>query len=1380
MKSNNPSRELFVMRTKSPQEDSMSFLRRNLFCILLIVCAIPLIFAHNPPPGGDSTNAFFSPELLGGNSSVTGGPFAPALPGELTVNPALSAAEQRITLDASYAAIMSAGDQSGFGHLVNAGALYPTRRGVLGASAHLIKSPFASLPLDTALFMHSSFSKELTDRLHAGIGLLAGVGDGWGLSGEVGILYLAGNLGFLQDSKIGFSVTGLGRTFTPDTWGLDGPNPTGYASAFTPHLGIAGTLVKTKDIKFGLSVDVSAPTVQNFVLDTGLEAVIRDKVTLRTGWNFNMKETAEKAQTYIPSFGIGVNLKLNSPDPDSFLSRQGWSQSEMTPSIGAKPLYEDLYAIGAGFNIRLGVKDTNPPEIAVDYPEPVYFSPNSDGVQDELLVPVTVSDERDIVAWSFVVQDDTGDTVRTIENKEARPEMQDLRSFWTVLTSARQGVALPDQIRWDGSTDSGETAPDGSYTFRITATDDNGNTGLIEAHTVTIDNTPPQITARPPTGANAMIFSPDGDGNKDTFTVALSGSKEDLWKAEFMDAAGTVVRTITTTGEPQDTTWNGQTDSGSIVPDGVYAYRISAVDRAGNTNAEKVDNIIVDTVKPAINISIDHNAFSPNGDSIQDTVRFEPAMPVTTGLVDWTISVKTPDGTAVRTFSGTGAPASIAFDGKDDSGKVLPENRYQAVFAARYSNGHAPEARSAVFELDITPPEAQVRAKEKLFAPVGDGKLETVTFTQQASREESWTGEIIPLTASGQPGGSPVRTFALGPTPESTLVWDGRSNDGKVVPDGQYGYHLTATDRAGNTGTSSVAKVAVNTEKADVILQVNTTSFSPNGDDSKDTLVFTPVLKAATATDRYRLTIARENGSVVKSVTGTGQVPATITWNGIMDPADGSDTGTRAPDGTYRALLEVTLINQQTSRSASPDFVLDTVFPSIEISAPYTLFSPNSDKNRDILPITQRSSKEELWTGTITTGRNTVVRTFTWRGEAEDFEWNATDNTGNRVSDGTYTYSVSSTDRAGNTTTRRLTDIVVDSRTPKAYITAGASAFSPNGDGIRDTQQLSIVASIPEGLASWRINIIPDGNKDAEAAKTWDSTASETLPATIRWDGRDDTGEILRGSYYAELVLNYHKGDRVQARSSSFLVTNEAPELNVRLSPRYFSPDNDGIDDEQYIQLAATSVVPFEEWTFEIREPQGTAGNIFWKTGGKDRITEQIIWDGRSLKGELVQSATDYPFTFTVKDSVGMVSVVRGYIPVDVLVIRDDGQLKIAVPSIIFRENAADFEGLDPEIVEKNVQVLKRIAEIINKFRDYRIQVEGHANNVTGTQREEDAELIPLSRQRAQAVRDFLIRNGVDGSRLSTVGMGGTKPVVERADRENWWKNRRVEFILIK
>jgi len=151
-----------------------------------------------------------------------------------------------------------------------------------------------------------------------------------------------------------------------------------------------------------------------------------------------------------------------------------------------------------------------------------------------------------------------------------------------------------------------------------------------------------------------------------------------------------------------------------------------------------------------------------------------------------------------------------------------------------------------------------------------------------------------------------------------------------------------------------------------------------------------------------------------------------------------------------------------------------------------------------------------------------------------------------------------------------------------------------------------------------------------------------------------------------------------------------------------------------------------------------------------------------------------------VKDDLGMTSVVRGYIPVDVMVIRDGDKLKIAVPSIIFRENAADFNGLASEVVDKNVQVLRRIAEILNKFKDYKVQVEGHANNVTGTQKEEDSELIPLSLQRADAVRTFLIQNGVDSARLSSIGMGGTRPVAKRNDRENWWKNRRVEFILIK
>ena len=68
--------------------------------------AYTFLFAYNPPVGGESANTFFSPDLLGGQASATGGPFGDGNPAELATNPALSAYEQRIIFDLSYAAVV--------------------------------------------------------------------------------------------------------------------------------------------------------------------------------------------------------------------------------------------------------------------------------------------------------------------------------------------------------------------------------------------------------------------------------------------------------------------------------------------------------------------------------------------------------------------------------------------------------------------------------------------------------------------------------------------------------------------------------------------------------------------------------------------------------------------------------------------------------------------------------------------------------------------------------------------------------------------------------------------------------------------------------------------------------------------------------------------------------------------------------------------------------------------------------------------------------------------------------------------------------------------------------------------------------------------------
>jgi flagellar motor protein MotB len=242
------------------------------------------------------------------------------------------------------------------------------------------------------------------------------------------------------------------------------------------------------------------------------------------------------------------------------------------------------------------------------------------------------------------------------------------------------------------------------------------------------------------------------------------------------------------------------------------------------------------------------------------------------------------------------------------------------------------------------------------------------------------------------------------------------------------------------------------------------------------------------------------------------------------------------------------------------------------------------------------------------------------------------------------------------------------------------------------------------------------------------------------------------------------------------------PELAVTFSTRYFSPDNDGVEDQLIVTISAKGKSPIDRWYIEIREPRPPY-LLFSEWSGQGNPPGKIAWDGRSASGELVQSASDYPFKLTVTDIRGNSSVFEGLVEVDVLVIREGENLRVQVPSIVFGSNSGGFEGLDSEVTTVNDLILRRIAQVLNKFNTYRVRVEGHANPTARTERErrqEQAELQSLSEARAKTVVDYLVNLGVERRRLTYFGIGAARPVVGMDDRDNWWKNRRVEFLLVK
>ena len=1016
---------------------------------------------------------------------------------------------------------------------------------------------------------------------------------------------------------------------------------------------------------------------------------------------------------------------------------------------------------------------------------PVYISPNNDGVQDVLEVPLQIKEKRYVSEWAFEIRDEKGNVVRTIGNKEKRPAKVGFKRFFKQLITPKQGVDIPSSVSWNGIMDNGEVAPDGKYTYSFSATDDNGNSASSRPLVVIVDNTAPEIELTQPS-QDAKIF---GEGAKAVLTLKQAGSLEDLWTGIFSDNEGNPVRTFKwTESEPIKFDWNGTNDAGTPVKDGVYSYKITATDRAGNvSNAAGVTNIIYSAEKPATNIALAGSKyFSPNGNGTNDTINFDLKIPTPdqakTGnkLVEWVVTVEGVDGKAVRTYKGTdNPPQSISFDGKTDDGKNVPEGQYSTKVVAKYLNGFVTDPiKSPVFVLDTTSPEAKVSLESNMFSPDGDGNLDALVIKQVTAIETgapvgNWTGTII------GPDGAVVKTFEFGSFLPEQVEWNGLDADSKLAKDGNYRYTLTATDEAGNKTNIKESAFSLDTSKTELILAVSPAAFNP----ARTQVKLSPIVKSGSSVKSYSIEIQNSKGAVVWKESAERALPSFIGWNGL-----GND-GSRLEDGQYVAVLSTVAANGAEAKTSSQVFVIDSVAPNIDVTVPYTVFSPDGDGSRDSVPVTAKTSKEELWTAAVLNSSGKTVRSYSWKGSVPAFGWDGTDDNGNKVADGTYKMVFASTDAAGNKAGTEITGITVDKRETKAYVTADLDAFSPNADGNADVQKFTIRTSLTEGISEWAFNITtPEG----KSVRKWSSADSKNLPAVINWDGLNGEGKVAEGAFTGNLSIAYEKGNTVNAVSSAFICTVTPPQLSVKTAPKYFSPDNDGEDDDLYIQLKGNSAVPLKNWSFRINDPEN--GKNFWSVAGKNAITERIVWDGRGNNGELVQSAMDYPFVFTATDTLGMTSTVEGKISVDVLVIRVGDVLKMAVPSIIFRSDAADFKtadeikgGITDAQKANNERVLKRIAEILNKFKNYTVTIEGHANNVSGTDTEENEDttqygkaLKPLSQERAEFVKNYLKKHGVDGARLSAVGRGGSMPVVSRSDKDNWWKNRRVEFILNK
>jgi outer membrane protein OmpA-like peptidoglycan-associated protein len=112
---------------------------------------------------------------------------------------------------------------------------------------------------------------------------------------------------------------------------------------------------------------------------------------------------------------------------------------------------------------------------------------------------------------------------------------------------------------------------------------------------------------------------------------------------------------------------------------------------------------------------------------------------------------------------------------------------------------------------------------------------------------------------------------------------------------------------------------------------------------------------------------------------------------------------------------------------------------------------------------------------------------------------------------------------------------------------------------------------------------------------------------------------------------------------------------------------------------------------------------------------------------------------------------------------------------LVFTIGDVSFETGEAELKAEAMRRLYPLVTYLKEHPNREVIIEGHTDS-TGS-----ADFnLQLSQQRADAVRDFLVSNGIDPDRIITRGYGQGYPVASNVTAAGRQENRRVEVVVLR
>jgi outer membrane protein OmpA-like peptidoglycan-associated protein/flagellar hook assembly protein FlgD len=526
--------------------------------------------------------------------------------------------------------------------------------------------------------------------------------------------------------------------------------------------------------------------------------------------------------------------------------------------------------------------DTTPPAIQVDLSSTA-FSPNGDGVKDTINIV-------------HRIEADEGD----------RFEARMLNAAGSVFRAFDYGTAPPRSVVWDGMGDGGTRPVEGTYTYVITGRDQVGNSTTVEAGPIKLVTGFEEVSVDP----SHYVFSPNDDGTRDTVTIDIDASSREgivQWRmaiADINDRPVFVYDQDDTGPElPSRVEWDGTRRDGTTADDGLYSAQLTVLYDTGNNPVSRPKDLKIDTRSPAIELYVQDTQVSPNDDGAKETITFfQRVTGEPTDTYRGTITDE--NGRAVKEFTWTGnPPVEIMWDGRNEAGEPLPEGRYAYTVTGQDAAGNQDRAEVTGIVLTTAYETVSMEADTWGISPNDDGYLDTVIFRNRISGTEGLVSWKIELFDSQ---GALAHTVQGSGPPPAEIGWNGRNDQGNVLPDGDYVFVMGLLYRSGNHPSSEPKVLTVDRTPPDYRFVVSPRLFSPDGDGEADTLFINTELSDRNGVESWSIRIYRVwNNQVdrtvpLKTYSGTGDFSRTIRWDGFSDPVPMPPNFTPPDEFTYR------------------------------------------------------------------------------------------------------------------------------------------------------------------------------------------------------------------------------------------------------------------------------------------------------------------------------------------------------------------------------------------------------------------------------------------------------------------------------------------------